>query len=319
MRTLHWLFQGPLPRACAKLAGMPAHSHIQPLTHAGHDCLQFATRHGTAIVALHGAQILSWVPTGHRDVFWLSPIERPAPAAIRGGVPICWPWFGKQGMPIGAMQHGPVRNRPWEVVGVQVDSSERISITFAPSPATTPDDPLARFATHLQPTLRIDLGEALVQTLQTRNTGSEPFALTQALHSYFAVHDATQVQVAELAGLHYDDKLSNATRQSQHGSFTLDTACDRIYEHATSAPSHHCTLQDPSWQRRIHITTQGSQSLVVWNPGEAQAHTMADVPGGAWRKFICMEAANAGIDVVTLMPGAQHRITQTLVAAHWRP
>jgi glucose-6-phosphate 1-epimerase len=110
---------------------MPAHSSIQPLTHAGHACLQLSTRHGTVIVALHGAQVLSWVPAGHQDVFWLSPSSRPAPAAIRGGVPICWPWFGKQGMPTGAMQHRPVRNRPWEVVEVHADSFEGMIVSLS--------------------------------------------------------------------------------------------------------------------------------------------------------------------------------------------
>jgi glucose-6-phosphate 1-epimerase len=165
------------------------------------------------------------------------------------------------------------------------------------------------------------VGESLVQTLATRNAGTQPFSLTQALHSYFAVHDATQVQVAELAGLYYDDKLSNTTQttpQSQHGPFTLDAACDRIYQPAAAVTAHHYTLEDPAWQRRISITTQGSQSLVVWNPGEAQARAMVDVPDGAWRKFVCLEAANAGTDAVTLMPGAQHGVTQTLRVAHWR-
>ncbi len=291
---------------------MPAHSSIQPLNHAGHACLQLSTRYGTAIVALHGAQVLSWIPTGQRDVFWLSPTSRPAPAAIRGGIPICWPWFGKQGMPIGAMQHGPVRNRPWEVVSVQADSADGIGLTLAPCRATAPEDPLALFAVDLPLTLHIELGENLVQTLETRNQRTQPFALTQALHSYFAVHDADQVQVTELAGVHYDDKLSSATHQAHRGPFALDHACDRVYQHPTAAPTHHYTLEDRTWQRRIHVTTQGSQSLVVWNPGQEQARTMADVPDAAWRDFLCLEAANAGADVVTLAPGAQHRLSQTL-------
>ena len=298
---------------------MPAQSHILPLTHAGHACLQLSTRHGTAIVALHGAQVLSWVPIGHRDVLWLSPNAQLAPgAAIRGGVPICWPWFGKQGMPEGAMQHGPVRNRPWEVASVQADSTEGISLTLVPCRATNPDDPLTRFAAHLPLTLQIDLGETLVQTLATRNQGPQPFALTQALHSYFAVQDASQVLVPELAGLYYDDKLSGATQQLQQGPFVLARACDRIYQQPGTAPARHYTLEDRAWQRRIHITAQGSQSLVVWNPGLEQARTMADVPDAEWCNFLCLEAANAGPDVVLLRPGAQHRLTQTLAVESWR-
>lgn len=299
---------------------MPTHSNIQPISHAGHACLKLSTRHGTAILALHGAQILSWQPTGHRDVFWLSPLSGPPPAAIRGGVPVCWPWFSKQGMPPGAMPHGPVRNRPWEVVSVQADSWDGVSLTLTPSRATSPDDPLAHFANHLLPSLQIDLGETLTQTLQTHNAGGQAFALTQALHSYFAVNDAMQVQVAQLAGLHYHDKLAipgQQTQQLQQGPFALHEACDRIYQQHTATPTHGYTLADPAWQRSIHITTQGSQSLVVWNPGQAQARKMADVPDSDWPHFLCLEAANAGSDVVMLEPGAQHRLIQTLAVEHW--
>ena len=270
---------------------------------------------------MHGAQILSWKPIGHREVFWLSPLSSPAPAAIRGGVPVCWPWFGKQGMPQGAMQHGPVRIRTWDVVSVQNGNGDGVSLTLSPSPATSPDDPMARFADHLHLSLQIDLADTLTQTLETRNGGNQSFALTQALHSYFAVHDAAQVRVAELAGLHYHDKLlapANQTPQIQQGPFALHEACDRIYQQATATPMHRYTLEDPTWQRRIHLETQGSQSLVVWNPGEVQTRKMAEVPDRDWPHFLCLEAANAGSDVVTLAPGAQYRLIQTLAAEHWQ-
>lgn len=297
---------------------MSAQSNIQPLVYAGHDCLQLTTRHGTAIVALQGAQVLSWCPTGQRDVLWLSPLSRPAPAAIRGGVPVCWPWFGKQGMPHGAMQHGPVRNRPWEVVSVQSDSPAHISLTLAPSRARTPEDPLILHAAGLTASLQIDLGETLTQTLATQNQRDQAFTLTQALHSYFAVHDATQVRVAELAGLPYDDKLSGAVQQQHDGTFVLDRACDRVYQHPAADArhaTHRYTLEDPVWQRRIHIETHGSQSLVVWNPGQELTHSMADVPDTEWSAFLCVEAANAGADSVTLAPGMRHQLTQTLAVA----
>jgi glucose-6-phosphate 1-epimerase len=138
------------------------------------------------------------------------------------------------------------------------------------------------------------------------------------LHSYFAVHDATQVQVAELAGLRYEDKLSGATHQLQQEPFARDHVCDRIYQQHAAALTHHYTLEDRAWQRRIHVTTLGSQSLVVWNPGQDQARAMADVPDASWREFLCLEAANAGADVITLQPGAQHRLAQTLGVEHWK-
>ncbi len=294
-----------------------SHSHIQPLAYAGRPCLQLTTRHGTAILALHGAQLLSWQSAGHQEVFWLSPTLGTTPAPLRGGVPICWPWFGTQGMPTGAMQHGPVRNRPWEVVCVHADGRDYVSLTLAPRKATTADDALALFANNLQVSVQIDLGETLVQTLRTHNQGPEPFALSQAFHSYFAVHDATQVRIIGLAGLQYDDKLSGAARQTQAGPFTLDRACDRVYQQHVPAPTHHYTLEDPAGQRRIHIRTEGSQSLVAWNPGQDQARRMVDLPGESWRNFVCAEVANAGADVVSMQPDAHYQLVQILSVEHW--
>lgn len=292
---------------------MPAHTHIQTVQHAGHSCLQLSTRHGRATVALHGGHVVSWVPNGQREVFWLSSASRPAPAAIRGGVPICWPWFGKQGMPPGAMQHGPLRNLPWDLSAVHADSADRVSITLVPHRTTRADDPLLQFSPHLDVALHINLGENLEQTLETHNHGTQTFTLTQALHSYFAVQDVTQVRVTGLEGLPYEDKLlgsGGTVQQGEAGAFQLHTHCDRIYQHANAhaSPStvQHYTLHDSLWQRRIHIHTQGSQSVVVWNPGADQARSMVDVPDAAWQDFLCVEATNAGHgDVVTLAPGGQ--------------
>ena len=291
---------------------MPARSNIQTIVHAGHACLQLRTRHGTATVALQGAQLLSWIPNGQHEVFWLSSASLPPPAAIRGGVPICWPWFGKQGMPQAAMQHGPVRNRQWALDAVHADNADQVSITLSPRRSSATDDALLQFAPHLRVALHITLGEQLVQTLETHNHGTQAFALTQALHSYFAVQDATQVQILGLADLHFEDKLLCTIGNVQSGIFQLDTACDRIYQQTTPGPVHHYTLDDACAQRCIHIHTEGSQSVVVWNPGAQQEHKMADVPDGAWRNFLCVETTNAGQDVVLLEPGNTHRLTQTV-------
>lgn len=301
---------------------MPRPTRIEAIDHAGHRCLQLRSAHGTAIVALHGAQLLSWVPAGQRDVLWLSPLALPEPAAIRGGVPICWPWFGKQGMPEGAMQHGPVRNRLWDVVATDDGAGGdggAVSVTLQPQPAHNPADPLARFAHGLQLSLRITLGQALVQTLQTRNLGDHSVTLTQALHSYFSVSDATQVQVAGLEALPFDDKLLGAQCPPTGVPFVLDACCDRVYQRPIAADSPCYTLSDPAWQRQIQLTTQGSQSVVVWNPGLEGARQMADVGAAHWRAFLCIEAANAGADPIILAPGGQHQLTQTLAVAPWSP
>ncbi|MEP6588284.1 MAG: D-hexose-6-phosphate mutarotase [Polaromonas sp.] len=289
-------------------------TQITQLQHAGHDALQLTTCHGIAIVALHGAHLLSWVPTGQRDVFWLSPQSQPEPAAIRGGVPVCWPWFSKQGMPAGAMQHGPVRSLPWQVSAIHASSDDEISLSLAP--CAQADAGLATLAPGLEVSLRITLGHILSQTLQTRNLGSQPFQLTQALHSYFAVGSATQVGIGGLADLPYQDRLRGLATGIQLEPFALEQACDRTYYHASpddlGESMHRYMLVDPVWQRRIMIDTRGSQSVVVWNPGSETARKMADVPDDGWQDFFCIETANAGPDVIALAPGAEHSLKQTL-------
>ena len=294
--------------------------HLPPLItrldHAGHACLQLKTRHGTVIVALHGAHVLSWTPTGQRDVFWLSPQAQPEPAAIRGGVPVCWPWFAKQGQPASALQHGPVRNLPWQISAIHASRDDEISLSLQPCVQAAHDNSLASAAAGLQVSLRITLGETLSQSLRTRNLGAQPFALTQALHSYFAVSHAAQIGIEGLTGLPYQDRLRDLAFDVQRTPFALEQACDRTYAHpvqeAPVQPRHRYVLADPAWRRRIVIDTQGSQSVVVWNPGSAGARNMADVPDDGWQDFFCVEATNAGPDVVALMPGAEHSLGQIL-------
>jgi len=291
---------------------------ITRLQHAGHSALRLATRHGTAIVALHGAHLLSWIPSGQRDVLWLSPDALPEPAAIRGGVPVCWPWFAKQGQPASALQHGPARIVPWQVSAIHASSDDGISLSLTPCAQTTDngDAAAAELAPGLQVSLRITLGQSLSQSLHTRNLGPETFQLTQALHSYFAVSHAAQVGIEGLNGLPYLDKLRGMAADRQQTPFMLATACDRIYHHelpdAPAPATRRYTLTDPAWQRRLVIDTEGSQSVVVWNPGSEGARSIADMPDDGWQDFFCIEATNAAPDAVTLAPGAEHQLAQTL-------
>ena len=270
------------------------------------------------MLALHGAQLLSWQPTGQREVLWLSSQVLPEPAAIRGGVPLCWPWFARQGQSASAPQHGLVRTLAWQISVIHASSDDEISLSLQPSAQLGLDDEgtarLAALAPGLHVSLQITLGPTLCQTLHTRNLGTEPFQLTQALHSYLAVGDAAQGAIDGLAGLTYQDKLLGMAPDVQRMPFTfaLDSACDRIYHHPGTAQPKRYTLVDPVWQRRIIVETQGSESVVVWNPGPEGARQIADMPDEGWRDFVCIEASNAGPDGVALAPGAQHWLSQQL-------
>jgi glucose-6-phosphate 1-epimerase len=288
---------------------------ITLVRHAGHQALQLSTRYGTAIVALHGAHLMSWQPAGQREVFWVSPGSSPEPAAIRGGVPVCWPWFAKQGMPGEALQHGPARIHPWQLSAVHVSNADEVSISLQPCALPGEPSSLAELAPGLEVCLQITLGRALEQTLATRNLGTQTFQLTQALHSYFSVSHPNRVGIEGLDGLPYLDKLRGMAPGVQHTPFAFEQACDRIYHAAPNAGSlftGRYALMDAQWQRRIVIETQGSRSVVVWNPGREGARGIADVLQHGWQDFFCIEAANAGPDVVSLAPGSLHRLRQTL-------
>ena len=219
--------------------------------------------------------------------------------------------------PPSALQHGPARVNPWQVSAVHASSDDEISLSLVPCAQAAGDasSSLAELAPGLQVSLRITLGETLSQTLHTRNLGSETFQLTQALHSYFAVSHAAQVGIEGLDGLPYLDKLRGMTAHVQQTPFAFDLACDRIYHAAQKSGDSFTgryTLTDPAWQRSLVIDTEGSQSVVVWNPGPEGARSIADVPDDGWQDFFCIEASNAGPDVIALAPGAEHRLGQTL-------
>jgi glucose-6-phosphate 1-epimerase len=258
----------------------------------------------TAAISVFGGQLLSFIPKGGQDVLWLSPTAQALPTPIRGGSPVCWPYFGKQGQGSDVPSHGFVRNVPWTLQSAQRETDGTVVLTLAPPALDTLD---------LRLSMQLRIGRTLEQRLVTENTGRQPVTFTQALHNYFKVSDAMQVSVSGLDGLTYLDKFENyATPRTQQGDWSLNDPrdpgrSDRIY---TQAGGRY-VLKDPGLKRSIEISTQGSRSLVAWNPGQAGAAKMADV-GAGWKHYVCLEAANAGPDVVTLAPGARHSLVQTL-------
>lgn len=285
---------------------------ITPVQHAGYATLQLTTRHGTAVLALHGAHLLSWIPTGQRDVLWLSPAALPAPAPIRGGVPVCWPWFAKQGQTADALQHGPVRGMPWTLTAVDACSDEEIRVRLSPAAQAVGEWPPQGVPAGLHVSLEVTLGQDLRQSLVTHHEGATPFVLSQALHTYYAVSDARQVSIQRLDDLRYQDRLNALAFDIQQTPFLLDQACDRTYEQTAGQALYQYRLLDPVWNRCLELQTEGSQSVVVWNPGSEGAQKIVDLPDDGWLNYFCIEACNAGTDVVHLTPGTSHRLTQTL-------
>jgi glucose-6-phosphate 1-epimerase len=258
-------------------------------------------RHGAqeALIALHGAQVLNWTDRGE-GLLWLSPAARIRDGkGIRGGIPVCWPWFADHPTDPGKPAHGFVRHRAWSLAATSATTAA-VSVTLR---TATGDADRALWPHRAEAVLTVTLGDALTVALETRNTGEAAFPLTEALHTYFRVSDITNVAVTGLEGRAYLDKLDGFARKMQAGAITVAGEVDRIYLGDTSA----ITLNDAGAGRRLRIAGSGSRSAVVWNPWTAKTARLGDMGSpDAFRRMICIETANAGDDIVTLAPGETH-------------
>ena len=263
-------------------------------------------------IALNGAQVLSFVPRSDgRDLLWCSSGRLAPGRPVRGGVPVCWPWFAKQDRPPEAIQHGFVRRMRWRVTTCAERSDGQVRVVMQ---LTAPEDgwpdglgwPMA-----CTPELEIVIGEALQLSLCTRNAGDAPVTLTQALHTYFRIGDVRRIGLDGLQGLRYLDKLHDFAEFGQDAPWTFDGACDRIY--LRSGSRHR--IDDPVLDRSIRIESKCSSSTVVWNPGAEGIAALGDVPLADWYQYVCVEAANcAPLDRVTVGPGEETLLVQRISA-----
>ncbi len=251
------------------------------------------------LVAVHGAQVVNWTCAGE-GLLWLSPVARIREGkGIRGGIPVCWPWFGDHAGGAPHPAHGFVRHRVWDVVGTTADATG-VSIRLG---TTTRDSDLAAFPHPASVELTVRLDDGLSLSLETRNRGDAPFALTQALHTYFRVSDIASVSVSGLDGATYLDKLQDFQRMAQAGAITFGGEVDRIYVGETSR----IVLEVTGLDRRLLIESRGSRSAVVWNPWTDKTARLGDMGSpDAFRQMVCIETANAGDDVVTIPAGGTH-------------
>ncbi len=257
-----------------------------------------------ATVALQGAQVLGWTQAG-RELLWLSPVARLGTGrAVRGGIPVCWPWFGPHPADASKPAHGFVRTRDWDVVAVEAEASSG-AVTIGLSTRTRAEDH-ALWPHDAEARLTVTLSDRLTLALETRNTGTSPFVLTQALHSYFRVADITAARIEGLDGQTYLDKLDGDARKRQTGAIAIDREVDRIYLGDTGQITLH------EGRHSLAIESQGSASAVVWNPWIEKTQRLGDMGApDAYRQMLCIETTNAGDDVIQLAPGACHRLTVT--------
>jgi len=268
---------------------------------SGFPVLELHNAHASATIALQGAQVMTWAPKGHQPVIWLSRAAKFVPGkSIRGGVPVCWPWFGAHATEPSFPAHGFARTVPWELLEAQTRGGET-RLRFRINPTSAPP---AQWPQGADATLDLTVGSTLALALATRNTGTQSLTLTEALHTYFEVGDVRRVAVHGLDGLGYLDKVENMARKRQAGAVTVGGEVDRIYLDSTAD----CIIEDPVLNRRIRIAKSGSRSTVVWNPWIEKAAKMGDLGEDGYLKMICVESGNAAENAVQVAPGAEHRL-----------
>jgi D-hexose-6-phosphate mutarotase len=262
--------------------------------------------HGSAAVFLHGGHVSHFQPRGGKPVLWMSAESRfESGKPIRGGVPVCFPWFGPKAGEPDAPMHGYARILPWAVKDVSGEPDGGLRAVLELTAAAT-----ARggFPHELALELTVGVGRSLRLTLAARNVDSAPARVEAALHSYFAVSDVRQVVVSGLEGVGYVDKTAGMARKpGEPGPITIAAETDRAYLGTGTS----VTIEDPGWRRRIVVAKSGSATTVVWNPWTAKARAMPDFGDDEWTGMICVETANAMSDAVALAPGATHVMTAT--------
>ncbi len=260
-----------------------------------------------AEIYLHGAHVTGWTPCDLRPVLFVSSQSLFEPGkAIRGGVPIVFPWFGPRGDGKPGPPHGFARIREWTVEGAKLRSDGKVEITLA----LTPDDATGAFgygSFHLR--FRVTIGDDLEMELETRNLGPEPLIFEEALHTYFAVGDIHRVSVSGLAGTTYIDKTDGFKRKTLgSGPLRIAKETDQVHVNTQAA----CLIDDPAWDRRIIVEKSGSGTTVVWNPWIDKTRSMSDMAPGDWQETICVETANAADNSVHLSPGVSHKLKASI-------
>ncbi len=256
-----------------------------------------------ALISLQGAHLLDWTLKNGEKIIWLSEDAVFAKGkSVRGGIPVCWPWFGAHDSNASYPAHGFARTVLWQVAETKSLPSGETQITFRLD-STLCDDVIQKmWPQSIVLDYVLSIGNTLTLELTTYNHSEQTIILGQALHTYFNVGDINHTTVYGLEGRDYLDKPDNFKHKTQSGSVRIDGEVDRIYLQTSDDVSIDNT------KRKIIIQKQGSQSTIVWNPGKTVADKMGDLGEDGFMKMLCVESANVAEDTVTIEAGGQHTL-----------
>jgi glucose-6-phosphate 1-epimerase len=250
---------------------------------------------------LHGAHVTSWKPRGGEEVLFVSSKSHwELGRAIRGGVPVCFPWFGDKAGDASAPAHGFVRTKAWQLEAI-MQAGDAVAVSmFTESDETTRSWWPAEFRLVHRVTFGLDLSLELVLT----NTGTTRLSFEEALHTYHRVGHIEKVRLRGLDTVRYLDKTDSNREKAQRGDIVIASETDRIYVGTRGE----LELEDPVLHRRTHLTKENSLTTVVWNPWVQKARALSDFRDDEWSQMICIETSNVSNFAVDLGPGQQHKM-----------
>lgn len=272
-------------------------------TTTGFEYIEIQNKSATAKVALQGGHLFHYQQLDKAPLLWLSEKSLfEAGKAIRGGIPLCWPWFGRHPTDASLPQHGFARTSAFEFIDSNEPDENTTELVLR---LESSDKTLTLWPYQFEILLHITIDTELNVELTTINCDTQAFVISSALHSYFAVSSIDDVSVQGLEQKDYWNALTGETK-TEKGIIRIKEEIDRIYQ----------KIVDPilllDRDRTIQISSEGSASAVVWNPWIEKSKKMAYMQDEAYKNMLCIETANALNDSRKLIPGEEHTLKVTL-------
>ena len=271
----------------------------------GLEYIEIENNLAVAKIALQGAHIVSWKPKAEKHpVLWVSSNARYMKGrSVRGGIPICWPWFGAHPTDSTLCMHGFARVIPWQLVDADTlkNGSTRLSLQMMETAESRRQLSYPYFLT-----MTITVGETLRIDLSTTNKASHPFMVGEAFHTYFNVSDVSQIEVKGLEDTLYSDKVFHYERRVQNSDIKFVGEFDRVYLNT----GDDVVIQDAGFNRSIRIGKSHSASTIIWNPWAEKAAEMSDMgTKDEWKRMLCVETGNALENAVVISPNKTHTMS----------
>ncbi|MCF6310659.1 MAG: D-hexose-6-phosphate mutarotase [Sulfurimonas sp.] len=268
----------------------------------GFEYIEIKNDSATAKIALQGAHVYEYKTNHEKSILWLSETsDFEHTKSIRGGIPVCWPWFGlpkDKNLP----QHGFARIAMWRFISTDEVDANTTEVIFSLS--STPQT-LNLWPHKFELELHVTVCDKLIMELKTTNVDDKSFKITQALHTYFDVSHISHVNIKGLDKKPYLDAVSMEDKE-QSGDITFNGEVDRVYQEAEGE----ILLEDKN--RTIHIQNEGSFSVVVWNPWIDKCRRMSAMKDDAYKGMVCIESANAFSDARVIKPNESHTLKTTI-------